>query len=687
MGRGSRPDRQQVGENVAVAKTLTVFLAADVSKLSRGLKSADADMQGFSGTLNKLVGPALLATVAAAGALAIKLGIDGVKAAVEDEAAVARLAQTLGNLGLAHDTTKVEDYIRVLERSLGIADTELRPAYDRLVRSIGDTELANDALALSLDISAGSGKSLDAVVQALGRAYDGNVAGLSRLGAGIDAATLRTGDMQQITAALSATFAGQAQTAAGTYEGQVKRLSTAADNMKEAFGAGLLKNLGDTDAATQRLVDRMGSFEVVLEDVGAFVGDLVLGLEDLASSTEDLAKKQTVAEKQGIKLRDQTQSLTDAFFANGASIEEGIGVALLTLITNQGRSVRSTEAAIEATRLLEAGYRAATGATEGFTRASYDTAEGLRVSYNAFIKMAQVTANTTRVTADQAERTATATTRVTQLAASTQTYTGSAGAAATATTITTDKFAEQEGVLKGLNSQLQQQTKDLESATGAIAAYAQNVANQITRGFDLSAGLTITDGQANAAEWLSGVDAEVAKYQWFGNVLTEIERQGGPELRDYFAGLGADVGGEMGQAAISGGLVPQLANKLAEVQQAAFSVGQSMVPEFLLAGEESAIEFVNGTVKQIEKEEKRLRQIGKNIGKPIGANIKAEIAQAVADAIKAAEASRTAALAEISAREAATTAGAVEQATAQSLARLIRNSDNRAGRNVQPVLA
>ena len=143
----------------------------------------------------------------------------------------------------------------------------------------------------------------------------------------------------------------------------------------------------------------------------------------------------------------------------------------------------------------------------------------------------------------------------------------------------------------------------------------------------------------------------------------------------------------MGQAAISGGLVPQLANKLLEVQAAAYSVGQAMVPEFLLAGEESALEFVNGTVAQIAKEEKRLRKIGENIGKPIGANIKAEIAQAVAEAIRAAEASRTAALAEISAREAATTAAAVEQATAQSLARLIRNSDNRAGRNVQPVLA
>ena len=674
-----------MGQDVTVAKTLTVFLAADVSKLSRGLKSAEVDMQGFSGTLNKLVGPALLATVAAAGALAIKLGVDGVQAAIDDDRSLQALAKTLENVGLAHDTEQIEAYISSLERSLGIADDELRPAYDRLVRSIGDTEQANAALALSLDISSGSGKSLDAVVQALGRAYDGNVAGLSRLGAGIDAATLKTGDMEQITAALSATFAGQAQTAAGTYEGQVKRLSIAADNMKEAFGTGLLKNLGDTDAATQRLVDRMGTFEIVLEDVGAFVGDLALGLESLASETAALGDVQTVAEKQGIKLRDQTQSLTAAFFSAEDPVI-GLGVVLQTLVTNQGRTVRSSEAATEATRLLEAGYRAATGATEGFTRASYDTAEGLRVSYNAFIKMAQVTANTTRATADQAERTATATTRINALTASTTTYTGSSSAAATATTVTTDAFGAQETVLKGLNTQLNQQTTQLENATKAISDYAQNVANQITSGFDLSQGLTITDGQANAAEWLSGVDAEVAKYQWFGNVLAEIQRQGGPELREYFAQLGVDAGGAMGQAAISGGLVPQLASKLAEVQQAAYEVGQAFVPEGALAGEEYALGLVNATIQQIAKDEKRFRQIGENIGKPIGANIKKEIAQAVSEAIKAAEASRTAALAEISAREAATTANAVEQATAQSLARLIRNSDNRAGRNVQPVL-
>jgi hypothetical protein len=148
-----------------------------------------------------------------------------VKAAIEDEAAVAKLAQTMTNLGLAHDTAQVEASIASMETELGIVDMELRPAYDRLVRSIGDTQDAMKAMSLAADISAGTGKSLDAVVQALGRAYDGNTQGLSRLGAGLSATLLKTGDMKAITEQLATTFGGQATTKAQTYEGQIKRLA------------------------------------------------------------------------------------------------------------------------------------------------------------------------------------------------------------------------------------------------------------------------------------------------------------------------------------------------------------------------------------------------------------------------------------------------------------------------------
>lgn len=255
-----------------MAKTLTVYLAADLKKFNQGMDDASRRASGLGSTMSGMLGPALIGAAAAAGAFAVKLGVDGVKAAVEDEAAAAKLAQTLENVGQAHNTEPVENYISSLERSLGVADDQLRPAYDRLIRSIGDTTKANQTLSLALDISAGTGKSLDAVVQALGKAYDGNTAGLGRLGAGIDAAILKTGDMEAITAELAKTFDGQAQTAASTFEGQLGRLQIGVDNLTEAFGYGLLNSMGDTETQTDTLMQAMQDLEPVVEFVGERIG-------------------------------------------------------------------------------------------------------------------------------------------------------------------------------------------------------------------------------------------------------------------------------------------------------------------------------------------------------------------------------------------------------------------------------
>ncbi len=672
-----------------MAKTLTVFLAADVSKLNRSIKGAESDMQGFSGVLNKVVGPALLATTAAAAAFAVKLGIDGVKAAVEDQASLERLAKTLENVGLAHDTEQIEAYISSLERSLGIADEELRPAYDRLVRSTRDTETANKALALALDVSAGSGKSLDAVVQALGRAYDGNTTGLSRLGAGIDAATLKTGDMELITSTLAQTFAGQATTSAATFEGQTKRLSTAADNLKEAFGAGLLRNLGDTDAATQDLVERMGTFEDALGGIGEEVGDLLLGLKRLTDGLEEVGSAERDTEKATKDLRNENKNLLEGFAAGGDPLV-GFGNVLIGLVQNMGRTERASQDVEEAQRLLEAGYRANSRAAIDLGNDTLALGGALDSTYRDFIKFATVAAQSTKTTADQAERAQTAATRLTALERATTTLTGSTGSASAATEVSTAKFDAQATVVDRLNQKFRDQTQDLSNARDAISNYAGDLSRQITQGFNLGAGFTMNNGEVDAQAWLAGVDSEVSKYEWYGNVLAAVQRDAGTNgeaLRAYLAAQGVDQGAAMGQALIDAGLVATMGEKLAQVTTKANEVAQTMVPEFLLAGQDSAIEFLNGTSQQLTLESDRLKKIGKNIGKPIGANIKAEIAEAVAQAIKDAEAAGTAARAEVAAREAQRQATLTEQATAQSLARLIRNSDSRAGRNVQPVLA
>jgi len=114
-------------------KTLTVYLAADVSKLRSGLNSADRSLSGFGDKLNRMVGPALIGAAAAAGTFAVALAVDGVQAAIQEEAELAKLSTTLNNLGFAEQTDEVNSFIDELQYSAAVSDSTLRPAYSRLL--------------------------------------------------------------------------------------------------------------------------------------------------------------------------------------------------------------------------------------------------------------------------------------------------------------------------------------------------------------------------------------------------------------------------------------------------------------------------------------------------------------------------------------------------------------------------
>jgi hypothetical protein len=121
-----------------------------------------------------------------------------------------------------------------------VADDELRPALGRLVRSTSDTEKAQQLLATALDISAATGKPLESVANALGKAYDGNTASLGKLGIGLSAAELKTMNFTQVQGKLSDLFGGAAARNADTYAGRIARMQIAFDEAKETIGFALL---------------------------------------------------------------------------------------------------------------------------------------------------------------------------------------------------------------------------------------------------------------------------------------------------------------------------------------------------------------------------------------------------------------------------------------------------------------
>jgi hypothetical protein len=230
------------------SRTLKLSILGDVDNLNKSLKAANADVENSSsklGDFSKKAGLAFAAAGAAAALYAGKLLIDGVKSAVEDEAAQASLAKTLGNVTGAtnEQIAAVEDQIKKNQLLFGVSDQQLRPSLERLLRATKDVSEAQKLQSLALDIAAGSGKSLEAVSNALGKAYEGNSGALAKLGVGLSAAQLKTMSMDDVTKALADTFGGQATAKADTFQGKMLRLSETFNEAKETVGSYVLNAL------------------------------------------------------------------------------------------------------------------------------------------------------------------------------------------------------------------------------------------------------------------------------------------------------------------------------------------------------------------------------------------------------------------------------------------------------------
>ena len=204
----------------------------------KGLKQAQS---GFAGlTKNTLLSSAALLTVG-------RFLVSATKAAAADEKSQALLARQIRNTTGATNAQirEVEKFIARTQDSAAVVDNELRPALASLVRATGDVTESQELLGLALDISAGSGKSLESVTMALSRAANGNVTALTRLGIPLDQSAVKTKDFNKITKDLSKTFAGSASAAANTFEGRVKKLSLALGDVKEEIGRFLIPVIAD----------------------------------------------------------------------------------------------------------------------------------------------------------------------------------------------------------------------------------------------------------------------------------------------------------------------------------------------------------------------------------------------------------------------------------------------------------
>jgi hypothetical protein len=260
-----------------------VVVSAIATWNGKALKKGKKDISAFDKTVKSL--GKTFAGVFAASKL-LNYSKNAVKAFAADEAAAKALELQLKNTGFAFASPAVESYIANLQKTTGVLDDQLRPAFQQLLTVTGSITKSQEALNTALDISAATGKSVTEVSAALSKAYAGNATGLSRLGVGISKATLKTGDMDKILGELNQKFSGQAAARLDTYAGKMDLLKVASQDASEIIGKSLidaLTNLGKNESIKD-LTEDMNKLATGIAGVITGIGELAGVLSDLRNT-------------------------------------------------------------------------------------------------------------------------------------------------------------------------------------------------------------------------------------------------------------------------------------------------------------------------------------------------------------------------------------------------------------------
>jgi len=275
---------------------------ADFDDLKKGIKGSQAEVETFAdkvGDFGKKAAVAFAAAGAAIGAFALS----AVKAAAEDETAQTKLQETIRNTtnATAEQIAGIDKYITAQSIATATTDDVIRPALSRLLRATGDLTKSQELLTLSQEISVATGKPLEAVTNAVAKSFEGSNTALSKLGIGIDAATLKTMTFDETQQLLNKTFDGFIENQSETAAFKFQQISIAVNESKEAIGAALLP-----------VVKELADFIIV--SVVPAIESFVSGLTGQDSLAEGLTESQKTAVEWGKKVRnviDTTIELKD----------------------------------------------------------------------------------------------------------------------------------------------------------------------------------------------------------------------------------------------------------------------------------------------------------------------------------------------------------------------------------------
>lgn len=218
------------------ASKIAIQIASEFtgSKAFKKAETATEKLQRTVKNLARTLGIAFSATAV------VNFGKASVRAFADAEREGAVLANTMKNLGLAFDTSRVTAYIDRIGRLYGVTGEQAVPAMQALLSATGSVTKSQELMNTALNIAASNNISVSEAATGLSQAYLGNRKALNQYNTGLTKAELQLKSFADLQKLLDTRLAGAATDAAATYSGQMLILAENAEQAKEVIGKGLV---------------------------------------------------------------------------------------------------------------------------------------------------------------------------------------------------------------------------------------------------------------------------------------------------------------------------------------------------------------------------------------------------------------------------------------------------------------
>jgi ElaB/YqjD/DUF883 family membrane-anchored ribosome-binding protein len=571
----------------------------------------------------KLLGGAFATAGVAAGAFAAKLGVDAVRAAIADEKSVANLNRTLKNLGQGFQQTQIEDFVTQMQFATGVSDSALRPAMNQLLLSTNDVAKSQRMLELALNISASTGKDLEAVTIALSKASMGNFTALTRLGVPLDKTIIKNKDLEATLSSLETQFQGASAAAASTMGGQLSILTERIGEAQEAVGYDLILALqlasnemdgvgGVADSITN-MGDRLGDFIVGL---GYYIGQIDVSTEETSRFNQALEKTgQTILLSLLGPLYTAIPALGDLFGfvaekgdelkitnENNALTAELAGARYLELAKSLGYVTNSTEEVIDVEKEEAEALKAAEKAAKEKEKALQDLQKAQErikktsQDFASFVagtnpKTIQGSLDAAKVAVDDMRKEFNGIRSVTEQ--------------------TADRFSDLSGVVKDeLGSAFSSAEDQLQSAKEAFNEFRDAISGSITGTIDFASAIEDQD-------FVTGLEEQANTAIKFSEKVGKLLELGLSEraLREVLE-TGAETGTAIADQIIAGGstVVQKVNTLVASVDNVASIVGQKGAEVFYSAGVAQGQALVDGIKQTILSAAAEIAALASSLG-------------------------------------------------------------------------